>query len=176
MELLIFWDAGAPTGIQASFSREIASLLPLDLRMCENPLILTGFRPGRKQTDAAVLLDSLDLYKRRSRCDTLILLVVSEDLCREGDEYLFGLARFPTGNAVVSTFRLENDHYGLPSDDEELLDRLVKEAAHEIGHLLSLSHCSNRECIMFNPLTLEDLTRQKRWFCTDCRQSLDRVS
>lgn len=108
--------------------------------------------------------DSLDLYKRRSGVRDLILLVVSEDLCREGDEYLFGLARPETGNAVVSTLRLANDHYGRPPDDEELFDRLVKEAAHEVGHLLFLMHCRSRECLMANPLTLDDITRQKRGF------------
>jgi archaemetzincin len=175
MELLIFWDSGAPAGIQAAFCREMAALLPVVPRLCENPLLVTGFRPDRRQTDATVLLDSLDIYKRRSGISDLVLLVVSEDLCREGDEYLFGLARPQTGNAVVSTSRLANTHYGLPPDDEELFDRLVKEAAHEVGHLLSLPHCRCRECIMYNPLTLEDLTRQKRWLCHGCREQIQIV-
>jgi len=176
MELLILWDAGAPAGIQASFCRELGSFLPVVPRFCENPLLVTGFRPGRNQTDATVLLDSLDLYKRRSGVRDLILLVVSEDLCREGDEYLFGLARPETGNAVVSTLRLANDHYGLPPDDEELFDRLIKEAAHEVGHLLSLPHCRSRECLMYNPLTLDDISRQKRRFCPECRDLLGKPS
>lgn len=173
MELLIFWDAGAPSGIQASFCRQLASVLPLVPRLRENPLLLTGFLPARRQTDATALLDSLDLYKRRTGHTDLILLVVGADLCREGDEYLFGLARPETGTAVVSTCRLENDHYGLPPDDGELVERLVKESAHEVGHLLSLPHCPRGECIMHNPLTLEDIARQKRWFCPGCRSRLE---
>ncbi|MCQ8893079.1 MAG: peptidase M54 [Methanolinea sp.] len=158
--------------MQASFCREIASLLPAKPRVCENPLVLTGFRHSRDQTDASTLLDSLELFKKRAGLSVPVLLVVSVDIFREGDEYLFGLARFQSGTAVVSTTRLENEHYGLPPDDHELLDRLVKTAVHEIGHLLSLPHCRDPACIMYNPLTLDDLTRQKRWFCPRCREQI----
>lgn len=174
MDLLIFWDAGVPPGIQAPLCRELASLLPLTPKVRESHFVVTGFIPSRRQTDATALLDSLDLYKRRSRVQEPVLLVVSEDLCRAGDEYLFGLSRRSTGNAVVSTRRLSNDYYGFPDDDADLIDRLVKESAHEIGHLLGLDHCRDPECIMFNPLLLEDVNRQRRWFCPSCRSTLER--
>ncbi|HOT03240.1 MAG TPA: matrixin family metalloprotease [Methanolinea sp.] len=169
MDLLIFWDARAPSGIQAALSRELEVLLPLTPAVCESHFVVTGYIPSRRQTDASVLLDSLDLYKKRTGISHPILLVVSEDLCRSGDEYLFGLSRESTGSAVVSTARLENEYYGLPEDDEDLIDRLVKESAHEVGHLLGLRHCRNSECIMYNPLVLDDINRQKRWFCPECR-------
>jgi len=172
MDLLIFWDARAPSGIQAALSRELGAILPLAPAVCESHFVVTGYIPSRRQTDASVLLDSLDLYKRRTGISHPILLVVSEDLCRSGDEYLFGLSRESTGSAVVSTARLENEYYGLPEDDGDLIDRLVKESAHEVGHLLGLPHCRNRECIMYNPLVLDDINRQKRGFCPACRAHL----
>lgn len=169
MELLIFWDSRAPSGIQAAFSREIRCLLPLNTVVCDSHFVVAGYIPSRRQTDATALLDSLDLYKKRSGINNPILLVVSEDLCRPGDEYLFGLSRQSTGNAVVSTARLGNEYYGYAPDDGDLIDRLVKESAHEVGHLLGLLHCTDRECIMHNPLTLEDISRQKRVFCPTCQ-------
>lgn len=172
MDLLIFWDARAPSGIQAAFSRDIEALLPLTPRICESHFVVAGYIPSRRQTDASVLLDSLDLYKKRTGIHDPILLVVSEDLCRGGDEYLFGLSREATANAVVSTARLENEHYGLPADDGDLIDRLIKASAHEVGHLLGLRHCGNRECIMYNPLLLDDINRQRRWFCPACQEHL----
>ncbi|MCU0632789.1 MAG: peptidase M54 [Methanolinea sp.] len=175
MDLLIFWDSRAPPGIQTALSRELEILLPLISRVCESHFVVTGYIPSRKQTDATALLDSLDLFKKRSGGTDLVLLVVSEDLCRKGDEYLFGLSRQSTGSAVVSTARLENEYYGYPADDGDLIDRLAKESAHEVGHLLGLAHCRNRECIMFNPLLLEDINRQKRWFCPACQEYLQKV-
>ncbi|OPX69137.1 MAG: Archaemetzincin [Methanoregulaceae archaeon PtaB.Bin056] len=176
MDLLIFWDDRAPAGIQAALSRELEYILPLDPKVCESHFVVTGYMPARRQTNAAVLLDSLDLYKKRSGVNGPILLVVSEDLCREGDEYLFGLSRHSTGNAVVSTARLGNEYYGYPPDDGDLIDRLVKESAHEVGHLLGLAHCPYPECIMHNPLILEDIMRQKRAFCPACQAQLQRLS
>lgn len=172
MELLIFWDARAPAGIQSAFSREIERLLSLKTKICESPFVVTGYIPSRRQTNATSLLDSLDLYRKRSGVSGLVLLVVSEDLCRPGDEYLFGLSRRSTGNAVVSTARLGNEFYGYPPDDGDLIDRLSKESAHEVGHLLGLAHCADPECIMHNPLLLEDITRQKRAFCAGCRAQI----
>lgn len=175
MDLLIFWDEAAPSGIQSAFLRDLNPLLPIRSRICESPVVVSGFIPSRKQTNATVLLDSLDLYKKRSGEKDLILLVVSDDLCRSCDEYLFGLARRTTGNAVVSTARMDSEFYGKASCDEDLLDRLVKESAHEVGHLLGLAHCQNAECIMFNPLLLDDMSRQKRWFCPACLENLQTV-
>jgi archaemetzincin len=173
MDVLIFWDEAAPAGFQRPLVRALSALLPMPVRFCESPLLLNGFIGSRRQTDASVLLDSLDLHKRRTRLKDLLLLIVSADLCRRNDEFLFGLARPDTGTAVVSSARFGNEYYGLPREDDALIDRLAKESAHETGHLLGLDHCRNRECIMYNPLTLEDLDRKRRGFCPACKKLLD---
>ena len=172
MSLLIFWDADAPEGFQAPLTRALSGLLPCRISLCDSPVILNGYIGSRRQTDAAALLDSLDLHKRRNHVRAPVLLVVSQDLCRDGDEFLFGLARPSTATAVVSTARLENAFYDLPDDNEMLTDRLIKESAHEVGHLLGLPHCPDEECIMHNPLTLQDLNRKRQWFCDRCREVL----
>ena len=102
-----------------------------------------------------------------------VLLVVHQDLFRNGNSFVFGLARQQVGAAVVSTARLGNEYYGRQSNDDDLIDRITKEGAHEIGHLLGLAHCENRECIMFRPDTLDELDRKKKMLCPDCRERLD---
>jgi len=77
------------------------------------------------------------------------------------------------GAAVVSTARSGNEYYGRDGDDDDLIDRITKEGAHEVGHLLGLGHCSNRECIMFRPITLDEPDRKKKMLCPICRGQLE---
>ena len=105
-----------------------------------------------------------------------ILLVVSQDLFNRGHSTLFGLARESAGVAAVSTARLANEYYGLEASDDALIDRIVTEGAHEVGHLLGLPHCTNRECIMFCPDTLDELNGKKKRFCDACHKQLNRNS
>jgi len=173
MRLHIFWDQLSPEGLQLPVGRMIASVTGIPAVVVENPVRIMGFVNARKQIDAQVQLDHLTSYKHQHRMDDPVLLVVSQDLFNPGHSSLFGLARESTGVAVVSTARLANEFYGLSPSDDALIDRLVTEGAHEVGHLLGLSHCKNRECIMFCPDTLDELDGKKKGFCNGCQKLLD---
>jgi archaemetzincin len=173
MDLLIFWDSGAPGGLGLPVSRCIGNLFALPAQICSNPLILNGYDGSRNQTDARAVLDSLGIFRQRQGVMGPILLVCGTDLFTAGVTSLFGLSRPRSLVAVVSTARLDNRFYELPENEEDLIDRLVKESAHEFGHLFSLEHCDNPECIMYPPLTLDDLDRKKQWFCASCRTRVE---
>ena len=173
MEILIFWDAGAPPGFQLPISREVSNIMEMDVKVHDNPLVVNGYTGSRRQTDARVVLDGIDIYKRRLSVSKPVLLVISQDIFMDGKEFLFGLARPSTGSAVISSARLDNEFYGLTCNDDDLFDRLCKEGAHELGHLFALDHCRETDCIMFNPLTLDDLDRKRRAFCPGCREKLE---
>jgi archaemetzincin len=173
MHIHIFWDALSPPGLQMPVSRMISSVLGVHAMVSENHVRMMGYVMARKQIDAQALLDSVQAYKHRHGIDEPVLLVVNQDLFRNGNSFVFGLAREQVGAAVVSTARLNNEYYGLRSSDDDLIDRITKEGAHEIGHLLGLGHCENRECIMFRPDTLDELDRKKKMLCPACAASLD---
>ena len=175
MDLLIFWDSSAPAGLELPVSRLVSSLLGIPARVCPNPVVLNGYVGSRRQTDARVLLDSIDTCRQRQGLENPVILVTGADLFMEGVSALFGLARPSARAAVVSTNRLGNRFYGRDDDEDALIDRLVKESAHEVGHLTGLDHCTTPACIMFNPLTLDDLDRKKRWFCPGCQEKRERA-
>ena len=86
--------------------------------------------------------------------------------------FLFGEAQFEGQAALVSIKRLHQDFYGLPSEDDLLLDRLEKEILHETGHTMGLHHCQNWECVMASTHSVERLDIRSKHFCSSCEQFL----
>ncbi len=141
-----------------------------------NEVAIPGYNRPRMQTDACLILDRLDLYKRRKGLKNPVLLVLGRDLYVPGLDFLFGLARPAAGAGVVSVERLRNGYYGRPENDTDLLDRAARECSHEFGHLFGLCHCEAPECIMCNPQTLDALDRKMTQFCGSCRHLLDEAT
>ena len=173
MHIHIFWDSLSPPGLQIPVTRMISSILGMPATVSENHVRMMGYVDGRKQIDAQVLLDSIQAYKHRHAIQDPLLLVVHQDLFNNGNSFVFGLARQSVGAAVVSTARLSNEYYGREGNDDDLIDRITKEGAHEVGHLLGLAHCHDRECIMFKPDTLDELDRKKKVLCKKCSERLE---
>jgi archaemetzincin len=151
-------------------------ILTLPVEVQENPFRIQGFDNDRNQYDAAMILNRMQLYVKRHHLRHPILLVIPQDLYTKGTDFVFGLARDVCGAAVLSVSRLDNGYYGRPADDAELVDRIAKEGAHEIGHLTGLSHCTDPECVMFPPKTLDELDRKKKALCPACTASLSALT
>jgi len=174
MDVHIFWDHHAPEGLAGPTGRSITAITGTTVKVCESPLVLNGYSGHRRQVDAGVLLDSLGTYTHRQGIQGPVLLVVGQDLFATGLDFVFGLARPQTRASVVSGVRLSNEYYSRHTSDEDLVDRLAKEGSHELGHIFGLSHCSNHECIMFNPHTLDELDGKKKEFCPVCAVALEK--
>jgi len=82
--------------------------------------------------------------------------------------YVFGEAQLGGRAAVVSGHRLRPEAYGLPADDDVLLERLLKESLHELGHVLGLIHCPAPDCVMHPSTYAEDIDSKPAEFCTPC--------
>ncbi|HTS12743.1 MAG TPA: archaemetzincin family Zn-dependent metalloprotease [Candidatus Limnocylindrales bacterium] len=97
-----------------------------------------------------------------------LLAIASADLYIPILTFVFGEAQLDGLAAIVSTSRLRQEFYGLPADEELLNRRLLKEAVHELGHTLGLTHCDDVECVMAASHAVEWIDLKSSRFCSKC--------
>lgn len=91
------------------------------------------------------------------------LLVTDVDLYVSHLNFIFGYG--PGSNAVISISRLKGDL---------LEERTIKEAVHELGHVFSLEHCDNPQCVMHFSNCLADTDCKQKEFCPRCQELWDK--
>ncbi|MHC1626160.1 MAG: archaemetzincin family Zn-dependent metalloprotease [Methanoculleaceae archaeon] len=176
MGVQILWDRRSGEGIELPVCRRIADIMEVTVDLTGCPIILNGYRPDRNQYDALKILERLHhAYRRRYDIRHPLLLITRRDLFVPGFDFVFGYAVAPFGTAIVSTHRLHNQFYGRMESVDDLINRTAREGAHEIGHLFGLDHCSDPFCVMFPPLTLDDLDQKSNELCDECRTKLREI-
>jgi archaemetzincin len=143
----------------------VCEILPFDLDPAPS------YHPERQQFHSSELLQRM-LALVRSK-DWRFLAVADVDLYIPILQYVFGEAQIGGPCAVVSTFRLRQEFYGLDRDDSLLNQRLLKECVHELGHTLKLRHCQDYRCVMASSHAVEWIDLRSSSFCESCRGQLE---
>jgi archaemetzincin len=121
-----------------------------------------GYSPEKRQWDAnKMLLHLADLKKDGGY--SLVVGITEADLYVPGSNFIFGLADPSKGAAIVSVHRLRE-----LADSRRLAERVYKEVAHELGHLLGLKHCEKPTCIMSFAKTIEEVDVRLPVLCSEC--------
>ncbi|MFO7966244.1 MAG: archemetzincin [Archaeoglobaceae archaeon] len=92
----------------------------------------SAFDRSREQFKSAKVLEVIGL------AGDINLGVLEGDLYSYGFNFIFGEAELGGSKAVISTCRLRPQFYGKDEDIELLKLRALKEAVHEIGHIMGL--------------------------------------
>jgi archaemetzincin len=101
-----------------------------------------------------------------------LLAVTCADLYIPILTFVFGEAQVGGPCAVVSTHRLREEVYGLPSNPQLFQARLLKEAVHEIGHTFGLTHCLDTHCAMAASHSVEWIDLKSSRLCERCQRRL----
>lgn len=141
-------------------------VIPLEVEMDLRP----AYFPERNQYHATLILASL--LRRLPEPGARILGITGFDLFVPVLTFVFGQAQLDGPGALLSTYRLRNEFYGLPPDPDRLLDRTMKEAVHELGHSLGLVHCPDSGCVMSSSTYVEEVDVKADWFCPECEALL----
>lgn len=103
---------------------------------------------------------------------TKLLGVTDVDLFIPILTFVFGEAQLGGPTALLSSYRLRQEFYGLPADTGLLFDRIEKEALHELGHTLGLVHCEDRGCVMHFSNSVDQVDLKPNDYCAECRRRI----
>jgi archaemetzincin len=120
----------------------------------------------RQQYRSTTILNSLRTLMPPN--GTRLLGVASVDLFVPIFTFVFGEAEVDGHCALASTYRLEEERYGLPANEQKLRERLTKEAVHELGHTFGLRHCDHWQCVMASSHSVELVDVKQAEFCDEC--------
>jgi archaemetzincin len=159
-------------GVPLALLDDVAAALANQLRWSchiETELVDAAFAWDlkRNQFYSTALLKRLAEIPGRGR----ILGISACDLYVPVLTFVFGEAQLSGHAALASYHRLRQDFYGLPTDRRVLLDRLVKECVHELGHTLGLRHCADWRCVMASSYGVERVDIKSTEFCPACAQA-----
>lgn len=129
------------------------------------------YDPARRQYNGNTLLKMVDSIAFPDSIKTLGLFNV--DLFIPILTYIFGQAFLNGRSGIASVYRLTNERYGMPRNDELFRERAKKEVIHELGHTFGLIHCDNPICVMRSSTYLEDVDQKKLHLCHNCRAKLE---
>ena len=139
----------------------------------------TIFNAKRNQLNSDELLRWLSMIMRNkvikshdSTKRTITLGICNFDAYSSGLNFVFGQASLTGAGAAIYLSRLRQEFYGLSADTSMFIDRLLKEATHEVGHSFGLNHCSNQFCVMHFSNSIADTDRKAKDFCDICRNKL----
>jgi archaemetzincin len=171
LKITIVTFGPAPPAVLEALQEGLAKELGAEVaRGGEMPVPAASYGRERRQYLAETFLPFLVPYRQGP--GELVLGVTAVDLYVPDLNFVFGLADPRIKCAVISLARLAPEFYGHPPDPRLFQDRTLKEAVHELGHLLGLEHCRQPSCIMFFSNTLADTDRKGPGFCPNCRGRL----
>jgi len=132
------------------------------------PIPSEAFSNTRRQYRSDMILSKIHNYAEKDEALDHVLGIVDADIFAPKLNFVFGEAECPGKAALISLWRLRPEFYGKASNMELFLERITKEAVHELGHSLGLRHCSNPFCVMYFSNSIFETDRKQSLFCTKC--------
>ena len=125
---------------------------------------------NRQQHHSTMILDQLaSIAPARA---IRVIAIAQVDLFIPILTHVYGEAQLGGTACVVSTFRLNEGRSGM-NIPRKYIDRIVKEAVHELGHTFNLRHCPEQSCIMHYCRNEEDVDRKSDELCRYCKVLLE---
>ncbi len=156
-----------PASVIGAVEKALSETYGLEvLKHSEIPLPVASFNIERRQYLSFVVIEEIAIM----RLEGIALGIADEDFYAQGLNFVFGEADREKQVAVISLARLRKEFYGGSPDKDLLIQRAVKEAVHEVGHVLGLAHCPNPACVMHFSNTISHTDLKSAEPCSLCSQ------
>ena len=139
------------------------------------PIPEEALNERRQQHNSSIILSKIQSYAEKQKSLSRILGIVDADIFIPNLNFVFGEAECPGKAALISLWRLRPEFYEKTSNKELFVERSTKEAVHEIGHTLGLTHCPNPFCVMFFSNSIFETDRKQSLFCSKCYSKVDKI-
>jgi len=120
----------------------------------------------RRQFHSTAILARLSAMKPPAALKVIAL--THKDLFIPILTHVYGEAQLGGACCIVSTYRLA-DGISRVAQRAVYLERIVKEAAHELGHTLDLRHCRDSRCLMHYCRNIHDVDTKTHRLCRYCQ-------
>lgn len=161
-----------PASLLEDLRTEIPKRLPVRCEIFPTSLDpAASYHAERQQFHSSEILERMQSLVRPR--DWRLLAVAEVDLYIPILKYVFGEAQMGGPCALVSTYRLRQEFYGLERDETLLQERLLKESIHELGHTLHLRHCQDYQCAMASSHSVEWIDLRNNRLCDACLYALE---
>ncbi|MBA7511760.1 hypothetical protein ES705_03756 [subsurface metagenome] len=134
-------------------------------------LLEDAYRPRRGQYFTTPILE--ELKQNIPEEADKVLGVLDMDIFVPALNFIFGQADLGGKVALISLTRLREEFYGNSKNEKLFLERVLTEAAHELGHTFGLRHCDNQKCVMRFSNDIRDTDIKGADFCEQCREKLE---
>lgn len=168
---LVAVGAGVGPDRLDALSRDLARIFHTSSRVWTDVLdVRFAHNAARAQYHSTAILERLQSVSANG--NSRLLGVTAVDLFVPIFTFVFGEAQLAGKCALASLYRLSEEHYGLPADEDKLRERLTKEAVHELGHTFGLQHCQDWQCVMASSHSVELVDVKSADFCEECGRSV----
>ena len=139
------------------------------------PIPEEAFNKARQQYNSTIILNRIHGCAEEQKALDRILGITNVDLFVPNLNFVFGEAECPGKAALISLKRLKPEFYGKTANIDLLVERGTKEAVHEIGHTLGLTHCPNPFCVMHFSNSIFDTDTKQSLFCNRCYLKIEKA-
>jgi predicted Zn-dependent protease len=160
-----------PTGISILRSIEQIPDFVIDMhrRQCISDLLLDWLLDITFNNDSGDDDDDKQLTNYEDgNNDVKLLALCNFDAYSNDLNFVFGQAHMSGKVAAIYLPRLRQEFYGTEKNEQLFLQRVVKEAVHELGHAFGLGHCPIHLCVMHFSNSISDTDAKAKDFCRNC--------